>query len=103
MAKPYEEMFQHYKDKLLAQAKSKTDVKQFFDGTVPPQTGWTRYAVVEYVCSFPKLDPVRMVAELINEGIKIYFDNSAISREENMRLEHNVGNFLKKINGKTEG
>jgi hypothetical protein len=86
----HEEMFQHYKERLLAQAKNTKPGDRFFDGTIPPLTGWTRYGVIEYVCSFPKLDPVRMAVELTQEGITIYYDDSAISERENKNKERRV-------------
>lgn len=45
--------------------------------------GQVRYICIEYVCSFPSLDPVTMAKELIKNGIKIIFDDSSISRKEN--------------------
>lgn len=91
-----EEMFQSYKEDLLKRAHKTNASDRFFDGTRPPLTGWTRYCVIEYVCSFPKLDPVRMAAEMMQEGIKIYFDNYAISDKENKAKERAVLNEMQR-------
>ena len=85
-----EEMFQHYKGRLLTQARDTKPGDRFFNGTIPPLTGWTRYGVVEYVCHCPKLDPVRMAAELTQDGIKIYYDDTSISDQENRTKERRV-------------
>ena len=94
--KTHEEMFQIYKADLLQQARKTNAGDRFFDGTIPPITGWTRFSVIQYVCSFPKLDPVRMAAEMIREGIKVYFDNMAISDRENKMEERAVLREIKR-------
>lgn len=86
----HEEMFQHYKGLLLTQARNTKQGDRFFDGTIPPLSGWTRYGVIEYVCNCPKLDPVRMAAEMTQEGIKIYYDDTSISNQENKTKESRV-------------
>ena len=53
-----------------------------------------RFNVIEYVCSFPKINPFVMAASIINEGITILFDDSSISKEENRRKERQVKKLL---------
>ena len=100
--KTHEEMFQSYKADLLRQARKTNEGDRFFDGTIPPITGWTRYGVIQYVCSFPKLDPVRMAAEIMREGIKVYFDNMAISDRENKAQERAAMKEMKRLEGLEE-
>ena len=51
---------------------------------------WTRYNVVQYLCSFPKLDPDEMAAALMREGIEIRFDDSSISVADNAKHQRRV-------------
>ena len=97
-----EEMFQSYKADLLRQARKTNAADRFFDGTVPPITGWTRYGVIQYVCSFPNLDPVRMAAAIMREGIKVYFDNMNISDRENKAQERAAMKEMKRLEGLEE-
>ena len=97
--KSKEEMFESCKQEILKQARNTKEGEVFFDGTIQPQSGWSRYCVIEYRCSFPKLDPVEMAAELIKEGIKIYFDDSSISKKENWQKENKVKKLLEGIYG----
>ena len=72
---------------------------RFFDGTIPPDTGWTRFNTLEYTCRFAPdgyvLNPYQMAADLYNEGIKIYFDDSSISVSENKTKENKVMRLIK--------
>lgn len=52
--------------------------------------GKTRFNVVEYLCRFPKIDPYKMAASLINDGITVLFDDTSISVSENKRKEKRV-------------
>ena len=56
--------------------------------------GNIRFNVIEYLCSFPKIDPFVMAASIIKEGIAIAFDDSSISREENKAKERKVKKLL---------
>jgi hypothetical protein len=47
--------------------------------------GSVRMNVVEYVCSFPKIDPYKMAAAIVSDGFEVLFDDSSISRRENER------------------
>lgn len=49
-----------------------------------------RFNCIEYVCNCPNINPFVMAAQLINEGIKILFDDSSISNKENQRKEKQV-------------
>lgn len=49
--------------------------------------GKTRFNVVEYLCRFPKINPYKMAASLINDGITVLFDDTSISAAENKRKE----------------
>lgn len=63
-------IFEHYKKDLLLTAEIS-------------RPGELRYICIEYLCSFPGIDPVKMAATLQHEGVKIVFDNSAISAKAN--------------------
>lgn len=52
--------------------------------------GKTRFNAVEYLCRFPKIDPYKMAASLINDGITVLFDDTSISVAENKRKEKRV-------------
>lgn len=45
--------------------------------------GRLRYNCIQYVCSFPEIDPAEMAAVLQSKGIKIMFDDSSISAKAN--------------------
>lgn len=49
------------------------------------EVGFVRMNVVEYVCSFPEINPYKMAATLIFDGFKVVFDDSSISQKENER------------------
>jgi len=51
---------------------------------------WTRYSVVQYLCSFSKLDPDEIAAALIREGIEVRFDDSSISAADNAKHQRRV-------------
>lgn len=63
-------MFNHYKDRLINIA-GRTN------------SNGIRFNCIEYLCSFPGIDPVEMAASLQNDGYAILFDDSSISRKEN--------------------
>ena len=42
-----------------------------------------RYNCIQYVCSFPSIDPTEMAASLQNDGFTILFDDSSISARAN--------------------
>ena len=53
-----------------------------------------RFICVQYLCQYPKIDPYIMAASLIKSGMKIVYDNSAISLEENRKAERKVNRLL---------
>lgn len=46
--------------------------------------GKMRFICIEYTCSFPKINPYKMANALRNEGLEIVFDDSSISKKENL-------------------
>lgn len=56
-----------------------------------------RFHVIEYICSFPEIDPYLMAASLIKSGIEIVYDDYSISEEENKKKQRKVKKFLKTI------
>lgn len=73
-----ERIFQHYKNRLINEVRDTSGNEKI------------RFNVIEYLCSFPKINPFVMAASITNEGITILFDDSSISREENRRKEREV-------------
>ena len=49
-----------------------------------------RFVCIEYLCSFPKINPYKMAAALSADGIKIIYDDSTISAKENNKKERKV-------------
>lgn len=45
--------------------------------------GQIRMLVIEYVCSFPKINPFEMAKSLKDNGYNVIFDDSSISNIEN--------------------
>lgn len=59
-----------------------------------------RYSVIEYLCSFPKINPVYMARRLANSGYEIAFDDTSISQSANNRKRMEVFNYeYRKRNG----
>lgn len=58
------------------------------------KNNFLRFNVIEYVCSFPKIDPYKMAAALSGEGIKIIYDDSSISKAENQKKERKVKKMI---------
>lgn len=54
------------------------------------ESGKIRMICVEYVCSFPGIDPRRMAATLTHNGFVIVFDDSSITQKENERKRRAV-------------
>lgn len=52
--------------------------------------GQIRIICIEYVCSFPKIDPFKMAKALKDDGYNILFDDSSISRAENEKKRRKV-------------
>ena len=54
------------------------------------EMGQVRMNVIEYVCSFPKIDPYKMAASIVSDGFKVVFNDSSISQKENERKRKTV-------------
>ena len=52
-----------------------------------------RYSVVEYLCSFPRINPVYMAKKLNDNGYKIVFDDTSISQSANNRKRMEVFDY----------
>lgn len=52
-----------------------------------------RYSVIEYLCSFPKINPVYMARRLANSGYEIAFDDTSISQSANNRKRMEVFDY----------
>src|SRR5690606_20129709 len=63
---------------------------------------WTRYSVVQYLCSFSKLDPDEIAAALIREGIEVRFDNSNISAADNAKHQRRVMRIVRAMERRSE-
>lgn len=49
------------------------------------EIGRVRMIVIEYLCSFPEINPYKMAASIVFDGFKVVFDDSSISQKENER------------------
>ena len=79
MARSKEEIFAHYKDYILKDNIAKQ----------------VRFNVVQYLCSFPTIDPYQMAASIVRDGYQIVYDDSSISQEENAKHARKVANLLR--------
>lgn len=52
-----------------------------------------RYSVIEYLCSFPKINPVYMARELNDKGYEIVFNDTSITQSENNKKRREVFDF----------
>ncbi len=71
-------IFNHYKNRLKKESSEKI-----------------RFICIEYLCSFPKIDPFVMAAAIVRDGYKILFDDSSISIKENKIKERKLEKLLK--------
>jgi len=53
-----------------------------------------RFIVIEYLCSFPKINPFEMAASIAKDGITILYDDSSISKADNRAKESKVNKLL---------
>jgi len=79
-----EEIFEHYAIKLAHLAARS------------PKRLHVRYIVIQYVCSYPKLDADAMAVCLLNAGFVIDYDDSTISREKNLAIRDRVMDKFRK-------
>lgn len=56
--------------------------------------GQIRMICIEYVCSFPKINPFKMAKALKDGGHNVAFDDSSISRAENKKKRRKVEKFV---------
>lgn len=77
-----ERVFQAYKNRLTTEVRNASISEN------------VRFNVVEYLCSFPKIDPFVMAASIIKDGITILFDDTSISKKENQSKERKVNKLL---------
>ena len=54
-----------------------------------------RFNAIQYLCSFPRLNPVEMAASLMLDGYHILFDDSCISKKENENNKRKVERFAR--------
>ena len=69
----------------------KRDLIKLTDNNTRP----IRFICVEYVCSFPKINPFEMAKALKNDGYNLVFDDSSISQKENDRKRKAAEKFDK--------
>ena len=86
-----EAMFETFKRYLMTDDVRPGKVKQ-----------WIRYNVVQYLCSFPKLDPDEMAAALMREGVEIRFDDSSISAADNAKHQRRVMRIVRAMERRSE-
>lgn len=77
----YAEMFEFCKNRIIKEAME--------------PVGYVRFIVIEYICSFPKINPYDMAVALSKDGYEIKFDDTSISKEENIRKKNKVEKRLK--------
>lgn len=63
-------LFYHYKNRLINECASQNPYG-------------IRFNCIQYLCSFPGIDPFKMAASLKNDGYNILFDDTSISHKEN--------------------
>lgn len=51
---------------------------------------YMRFNVIEYVCSFPQINPYKMAKSLKDSGYNIVYDDSSITKEENEKKRRKV-------------
>lgn len=77
----YAEMFEYNKNRIIEES-----MEPF---------GYLRFNVIEYMCSFPKINPYDMAVALSKDGYEIKFDDTSISAEENIKKKNKVERGLK--------
>ena len=91
-----EAMFEVYKRHLIKRHLMTDDAQP---GKVKQ---WTRYNVIQYLCSFPKLDPDEMAAALMREGVEIRFDDSSISAADNAKHQRRIMRIVRAMERRSE-
>lgn len=54
-----------------------------------------RYIAIEYVTSFPKIDPIEMACCMLQNNIDVIFDDSTKTTKENEALYRKVQKYYK--------
>lgn len=78
-----ERIFKHYKNILATEGRSEEHLNDPI-----------RFNCIEYLCSFPKINPYEMAASLARSGYIILYDNSSISQSENKKKEKCVNKLI---------
>lgn len=81
-----ERMFKHYKNILATEGRSEEHLNDPI-----------RFNGIEYLCSFPKINPYEMAASLIQSGYMILYDDTSISRLENKKKEKYVNRLINRV------
>lgn len=63
-------------------------------GKLGAKNGSIRFNCIEYVCSFPRINPYEMAAACINDDFIVVYDDSSISEKENKRKEREVKKLI---------
>lgn len=53
-----------------------------------------RFNAIEYVCSFPEINPYEMAKSLVMDGYDINFDDSSITKEENINKASELARYI---------
>ena len=77
-----ERVFNHYKNRLITEVREASQNQNL------------RFNGIEYLCSFPEIDPFVMAASIIKDGITILFDDTSISKKDNQAKERKVNKLL---------
>ena len=72
----HKRIFEHYYERIIKE-------KYYPDRPI-------RYSVIEYMCYFPKINPVYMARRLANSGYEIAFDDTSITQSENNKKRMEV-------------
>lgn len=59
--------------------------------------GQLRMIAIEYLCSFPGIDPIEMARSLAKDGFRIVFDDSSISAWQNELKRKRVYGTMKGV------
>lgn len=78
-------IFLHYKKRLTEEVRNASG------------NNGIRFIVIEYLCSFPKIDPYVMAASIANDGITILYDDSSISKADNNAKEKKVKRIMMEV------
>ncbi len=90
------EKFLEIKEKVETQKEKEIRIFNHYKSRLEKESsGKIRFICIEYLCSFPKIDPFVMAAAIVRNGYKILFDDSSISIRENKIKERKLEKLLK--------